>query len=324
MENNPDILDAVVVGAGPAGLTAAIYLGRIRRRCVVIEDGHSRAQWIPTSHNIPGFTAGVGGQAFLSTLRTQALKYGAQIRHTQPRRLHAPDRDGLDSQQLRSLGYRAARPSTSDPRCSGSGDAQSATLFVPSATPSKRSTNGLPLSVMARSANAKLNSCEITPTKSRCCMSDRQISASLAPVALNEFQLRSRTCAYERIGLPSGDRANALLTWHIWLWVAQRSTSWRGRYLQRLMSRAPCKSMRTRKLRSRGYMQSAMSCAGSIKWSSPRRKAPLRQPTFIISFAAFEVSSAVTDSALLLIAMDAGAKTKHAQCLVQPFWHTNF
>ena len=73
--------DAIVVGAGPAGLTAAIYLGRFRRRCIVLEDGQSRARWIPTSHNIPGFTAGVGGEEFLGSLKAQALKYGADIRH---------------------------------------------------------------------------------------------------------------------------------------------------------------------------------------------------------------------------------------------------
>jgi thioredoxin reductase (NADPH) len=82
MENPSDIQDAIVVGAGPAGLSAAIYLGRFRRRCVVLEDGQSRARWIPTSHNIPGFTAGIGGDAFLRTLKEQALKYGAEIRHT--------------------------------------------------------------------------------------------------------------------------------------------------------------------------------------------------------------------------------------------------
>ncbi|MDP8983992.1 MAG: FAD-binding protein, partial [Pseudomonadota bacterium] len=55
------IYDAIVVGAGPAGVTAAIYLGRFRRRCLVFSDGESRARWIPTGHNIPGFAAGIGG-----------------------------------------------------------------------------------------------------------------------------------------------------------------------------------------------------------------------------------------------------------------------
>jgi thioredoxin reductase (NADPH) len=73
------IQDAIVVGAGPAGLTAAIYLGRFRRRCLVLSDGESRARWIPTSRNIPGFAAGIGGDEFLSSLKEQASKYGAQL-----------------------------------------------------------------------------------------------------------------------------------------------------------------------------------------------------------------------------------------------------
>jgi thioredoxin reductase (NADPH) len=87
MNGGQDILDAIVIGAGPAGLTAAVYLGRFRRRCVVLEDGHSRARWIPTSHNIPGFTAGVGGDEFLAMLVDQARKYGAQICRTHVCRL---------------------------------------------------------------------------------------------------------------------------------------------------------------------------------------------------------------------------------------------
>jgi thioredoxin reductase (NADPH) len=82
VETHSDIQDAIVVGAGPAGLTAAIYLGRFRRRCIVLEDGQSRARWIPTSHNIPGFTAGIGGAQFLGALKEQALKYGARIHRT--------------------------------------------------------------------------------------------------------------------------------------------------------------------------------------------------------------------------------------------------
>ena len=80
MTTPANIEDALIVGAGPAGLTAAIYLGRFRRRCLVLEDGQSRARWIPTSHNIPGFAAGIGGEEFLGFLRAQALLYGAKIR----------------------------------------------------------------------------------------------------------------------------------------------------------------------------------------------------------------------------------------------------
>jgi thioredoxin reductase (NADPH) len=80
MNAKKEIFDAIVVGAGPGGLTAATYLGRFRRQCLVLEDGHSRARWIPTSHNIPGFTAGIGGPELLAKLKEQSTKYGAQIR----------------------------------------------------------------------------------------------------------------------------------------------------------------------------------------------------------------------------------------------------
>jgi thioredoxin reductase (NADPH) len=74
------ILDAVIVGAGPAGLTGAIYLGRFKRRFLVIDSGESRAGWIPVSHNHPGFPDGVNGLELLRRMRVQAEKYGAQVR----------------------------------------------------------------------------------------------------------------------------------------------------------------------------------------------------------------------------------------------------
>ena len=74
-----DVLDCLVVGAGPAGLTAAIYLGRFRRRFTVIHDGDPRAGWIPVSHNHPGFPDGIPGRELLARMRAQAERYGARI-----------------------------------------------------------------------------------------------------------------------------------------------------------------------------------------------------------------------------------------------------
>jgi thioredoxin reductase (NADPH) len=71
--------DCVVVGAGPAGLTAAIYLGRFRRDVRVIDAGASRAARIPLSRNHPGFTNGVRGRDLLARMREQAETYGAVI-----------------------------------------------------------------------------------------------------------------------------------------------------------------------------------------------------------------------------------------------------
>lgn len=72
--------DAVIVGAGPAGLTAATYLARYRRRVLVLDGGPSRADWIPESHNTPGFPHGVGGPELLARMRAQAIAFGAVIR----------------------------------------------------------------------------------------------------------------------------------------------------------------------------------------------------------------------------------------------------
>ncbi len=74
-----DCYDALIVGGGPAGLTAAIYLARYHRRVVVVDEGHSRAKWIPLSHNHAGFPEGIGGEDLLDRMRRQAEQHGATI-----------------------------------------------------------------------------------------------------------------------------------------------------------------------------------------------------------------------------------------------------
>ena len=72
-------LDALIIGAGPAGLTAAIYLARFRRSLAVVDGGQSRARYIPRTRNYPGFPDGISGEELLERLRAQAKRYGATI-----------------------------------------------------------------------------------------------------------------------------------------------------------------------------------------------------------------------------------------------------
>jgi thioredoxin reductase (NADPH) len=73
------ILDCLIVGGGPAGLTAAIYLARFHLDILVVDGGKSRAGWIPCTRNVSGFPDGINGEELLERTRTQASKYGAKI-----------------------------------------------------------------------------------------------------------------------------------------------------------------------------------------------------------------------------------------------------
>ena len=78
MENTSPLFDCVIVGGGPGGLSAAIYLARFRRSVQLIDDGNSRAALIPLSRNYPGFPDGIAGAELLQRLRAQAARFGVR------------------------------------------------------------------------------------------------------------------------------------------------------------------------------------------------------------------------------------------------------
>jgi thioredoxin reductase (NADPH) len=69
-------LDCLIIGGGPAGLTAALYLARFNRRFLLVDAGTSRAAWIPASHNFPVFSDGVPGPEMLARQREHVGRYG--------------------------------------------------------------------------------------------------------------------------------------------------------------------------------------------------------------------------------------------------------
>lgn len=79
-DENDRPLDCLVIGGGPAGLTAAVYLARFRRRFLLVHNQASRATLIPTSHNYPGFPEGIAGTELLARQSAHAERYGAVMR----------------------------------------------------------------------------------------------------------------------------------------------------------------------------------------------------------------------------------------------------
>jgi thioredoxin reductase (NADPH) len=85
------VFDCAIVGGGPAGLSAAVNLGRMRRSVLVIDDRDGRSLWSQINRNYLGFPDGIAATALRLQGRRHAARYGARFLLG---RVTTADRDG--------------------------------------------------------------------------------------------------------------------------------------------------------------------------------------------------------------------------------------
>ncbi len=88
-----EIYDVVIIGGGPAGLSAAIYTGRGRLNTLILEKGIPGGQILLTDfvENYPGFPDGVVPFELMERFRVQAEKFGAKILQDEVERIERKD-----------------------------------------------------------------------------------------------------------------------------------------------------------------------------------------------------------------------------------------
>jgi len=91
--NTTKLFDVIIVGAGPAGLSSAIYTGRAKLNTLVLEKSMPGGQILMTDwvENYPGFPGGVAPFPLMEDFRKQAEKFGAEIETSEVNRVDKQD-----------------------------------------------------------------------------------------------------------------------------------------------------------------------------------------------------------------------------------------
>ncbi len=81
--------DAIIIGGGPAGLTAGLYLCRGNWRTLLLEKDNvgGYIMNVETIENYPGFAEGVAGAQLAMDMKNQAVKYGLQLKRAEVNRI---------------------------------------------------------------------------------------------------------------------------------------------------------------------------------------------------------------------------------------------